>query len=92
VYAALFLSNFSWASGGQETMEEVGDKLKNLRKLKGWSQEQLARELGVSLNTVQRWETGRNKPSALAREKLQRLFDQVEKGDQLKLFQKESGQ
>ena len=71
-------------------MEDVGNKLSNLRKLKSWSQEQLARELGVSLNTVQRWESGRNKPSALAREKLHRLFDQVEKGDQLNLFRKGS--
>jgi transcriptional regulator with XRE-family HTH domain len=67
-------------------METLAPRLKKLRKLKGWSQEQVARELGVSLNTVQRWESGRNKPSALAREKLQRLFAQVEKGNQLQLL------
>ena len=73
-------------------METLERRLKNLRNLKGWSQEQLARELGVSLNTVQRWELRKNKPSALAREKIQRLLEQAERGDQLKLFRKGSGQ
>ena len=29
------------------------------RRLKGWTQADLAEHLGVSLNTVQRWEKGR---------------------------------
>ena len=39
-----------------------------------WSQEDLAREIGVSLSTVQRWEKQGGKPTRLARRELARLF------------------
>ncbi|MBE7415172.1 MAG: PilZ domain-containing protein [Deltaproteobacteria bacterium] len=42
------------------------DDIKRLRYLFGWSQERLARELGVSFSTVNRWEKGRSRPSPLA--------------------------
>jgi transcriptional regulator with XRE-family HTH domain len=67
-------------------MESLGQKVKYFRKIKGWSQEYLARNIGVSLNTVQRWEMERNEPSPLAREKLMALFREVLDGDQLKLL------
>ena len=67
-------------------MESLGQKVKYFRKIKGWSQENLARNIGVSLNTVQRWEMERNEPSPLAREKLMALFREVLDGDQLKLL------
>ena len=35
-------------------MDFIKEKVKELRKTKGWSQEALARELGVSLSPVQR--------------------------------------
>jgi len=37
-------------------MERLSEKLKELRKKKGWTQEDMAREIHVSLSTVQRWE------------------------------------
>jgi len=55
-------------------MENLKDNLKTLRKRSGWSQEDLAREIGVSLSTVQRWESKRAKPIRLARRELERLF------------------
>jgi transcriptional regulator with XRE-family HTH domain len=67
-------------------MESLGQKVKYFRKIKGWSQEYLARNIGVSLNTVQRWEMEKNEPSPLAREKLMALFREVLDGDQLKLL------
>ncbi|UCG15022.1 MAG: helix-turn-helix transcriptional regulator [Deltaproteobacteria bacterium] len=67
-------------------MESLHEKIRYLRKVKGWTQEQLARNLGLSLNTVQRWEMGKNKPSPLAKEKLLAIFKEVLDGDQLKLF------
>jgi transcriptional regulator with XRE-family HTH domain len=72
-------------------MERLTDQLKHLRKSKGWSQEALARNLGVSLNTVQRWEMGKNKPSQLAIEKIRALLHGVGEEAQLKLFNEESG-
>lgn len=67
-------------------MELLGDKVKHCRNIKGWTQEQLARNLGVSWNTVQRWESGKTSPSPLAMEKLQELLKDVLEREQLKLF------
>lgn len=67
-------------------MERLGDKLRHCRHVKQWTQEQLARNLGVSWNTVQRWESGKTSPSPLAMEKLQDLLRDVLEREQLKLF------
>jgi len=55
-------------------MEQLQEKVKALRKKKGWSQEDLAREIDVSLSTVQRWEKRGAKPVRHARKELERLF------------------
>ena len=44
--------------------------VKEVRRQLGISQEDLARELGVSYATVNRWENGQAKPSKLARAQL----------------------
>jgi len=41
--------------------------IKEIRQQLALSQEDLARELGVSYATVSRWENGQSKPSKLAR-------------------------
>jgi predicted ATPase/DNA-binding CsgD family transcriptional regulator len=48
-------------------------RLSELRSTRGLSQEQLARRLGVSFATVNRWEGGRTQPSARAWRELKRL-------------------
>ncbi len=55
-------------------MDELGTKVKALRKMRHWSQEDLAREIGVSLSTVQRWEKGSGRPIRLARTELEKHF------------------
>ena len=67
-------------------MTELASKIRQCRGRKGLTQEQLARSIGVSLNTVQRWEAGKTLPSPLAMEKLQNLLEDVLEGDQLRLF------
>jgi len=67
-------------------MDEFSEKLKYCRKQMAWTQEQLARKIGVSLNTVQRWESGKTYPSPLAMEKLKSLLGDVLEQDQMKLF------
>ena len=52
------------------TFENIADELKKMRQQRGWSQEDLARALGVSFATVNRWENGKTKPSRLAQEKI----------------------
>ena len=43
-------------------LEKIGTFLKELRKEKGFTQEELAETLNVSRRTVSRWETGSNMP------------------------------
>jgi transcriptional regulator with XRE-family HTH domain len=41
----------------------IGEKIKKLRKAKGWTQGQLALELDINRNQVSLWETGKFEPS-----------------------------
>jgi len=58
-------------------MERLNEKVKELRLKKGWAQEQLARKIGVSLSTVQRWEKKGARPTYLARRGLIRVFKEA---------------
>lgn len=58
-------------------MEHLREKVKELRVKRGWAQEDLAREMGVSLSTVQRWEKRGARPTRLARRELARLFSEA---------------
>jgi transcriptional regulator with XRE-family HTH domain len=49
------------------------EEIKEIRKKLGWSQERLARELGLSFSTVSRWERGESSPSPAARRLLNQL-------------------
>jgi transcriptional regulator with XRE-family HTH domain len=55
-------------------MDRLQEKLRELRTKKAWTQEDLAREVNVSLSTVQRWEKRGGEPTRLARRELKRLF------------------
>ncbi|MEE8418929.1 MAG: helix-turn-helix transcriptional regulator [Dehalococcoidales bacterium] len=70
-------------------MSVLADKIRQCRVSKGWSQEVLARHIGVSHNTVQRWEAGKTNPSPLAMEKLQQILDDVLEGEQLRMLTNE---
>ena len=63
------------------SMEQLQQKVKSLRHKMGWAQEDLAREIGVSLSTVQRWESKKVKPSRLARRELNKLFKRADLND-----------
>jgi len=52
-----------------------GEKLKSVRKTKGWSQEELAEKLFVSRQSVSKWENGQNYPSIEVIIKLSDLFE-----------------
>ncbi|MFC1818250.1 helix-turn-helix domain-containing protein [Thermodesulfobacteriota bacterium] len=47
--------------------KNFADQVKSVRKQLGISQEELARKLGVSFATVNRWENGRTNPIMLAK-------------------------
>lgn len=50
------------------------EAVKELRRKRGWAQEDAAREIGVSLSTVQRWENGSVRPTRLAKKVMTQLF------------------
>ena len=50
---------------------DFAEKIKHIRKTLNLSQEDLARKLGVSFATINRWECGTYKPSKLAMKALQ---------------------
>ena len=62
-------------------MGQLKEKVKALRQTRGWTQEDLAREIDVSLSTVQRWEKADSKPTRLARRELRRLFNEAGIGE-----------
>jgi len=54
-----------------EMIESINSEyIKQLREKLNWSQEGLARDLSVSVNTIRRWEKGLNEPSTLAKKAL----------------------
>jgi len=58
-------------------MEGLRERVKELRKKRGWTQEDMAREIDVSLSTVQRWERQGGEPTRLARRELRRFFQEA---------------
>ena len=44
-------------------MDKFGGRLRAFRLMRGWSQEYVGLELGVSKATISKWETGRAQPS-----------------------------
>ena len=58
-------------------MKNLSQKVKRLRRKKGWTQEDLAQEIGVSLSTVQRWEKRGGNPIRIITRVLNRLFQEV---------------
>lgn len=50
-----------------------GEKIKEIRKKLGLSQEAFAHVIGVAVKTVNMWENGKSNPSRLAVEKMEML-------------------
>ena len=58
--------------------------VKEVRRQLSISQEDLARELGVSYATVNRWENGQAKPSKLARAQLDAFCERMQAAGMIK--------
>lgn len=56
-------------------MVTLGERIRQLRKEKGFNQNQLGEKLGVDDNTVSKWELGTQMPSPENIAKLTELFD-----------------
>jgi transcriptional regulator with XRE-family HTH domain len=59
----------------EEHRRRVGERLRQLRKSRGWSQEDAAHEAGVAVKTWYRWESGKGLPYDANVKKLADIFD-----------------
>ncbi len=78
-------NHLGWDSqnGSSEPQRRSTPGVLELRKRLGMTQEQLARELGVTVGTVNRWENGRFRPSPLALRGLERLAERATELDRV---------
>jgi len=53
---------------------ELAKKIRDLRSKLGLTQEQFAAKVGVTFSTVNRWESGKSKPSPLAMRQIEELY------------------
>ncbi|MCP4138198.1 MAG: helix-turn-helix transcriptional regulator [bacterium] len=53
----------------------IGDKIRELRKAKSWSQKELSRELDIHPVNITKLETGKNMPSVDTLVKLSKIFN-----------------
>jgi len=65
--------------------QNLPELVKEVRRQLGISQEDLARELGVSFATVNRWENGKSQPSKLARAQFDSFCAKMTRQGKLKL-------
>ena len=54
---------------------EIANNIKEIRKILSFSQEDFAREIGVSFASVNRWERGKTKPSKMALKAIDELWE-----------------
>lgn len=66
-------------------VQNLPEMVKEIRRQLSLSQEDLARELGISFATVNRWENGVVKPSKLAKAQLDNFCAKMTRQGKLKL-------
>jgi len=66
-------------------VEAFSSLVKEIRQQLSLSQEDLARQLGVSYATVNRWENGQSKPSKLAKAQLDAFCEKMIESGRLTL-------
>ena len=61
-------------SSNEQIRRQIGNRIRELRKAKGWSQEKAAQEVGCSWRAMQRWEKGTVTPQWGSVEALAKAF------------------
>lgn len=63
----------------KQDLDNYSKRIKLIRVALGFSQAELAQQLGVSFTSVNRWENGQTKPSKLAKRQIDLLCKNNEK-------------
>ena len=58
-------------------MAEIGDRIRQLRKRAGITQQKLAEEMRVPLETIRNWEQGKREPRAAALQWIEVSLDMI---------------
>jgi len=58
----------------EKKTENLGEKLREYRRIHGLTQQKLAEQLGVDQTTLAGWERGKHKPSNILQENILNLF------------------
>ena len=58
---------------GRQNQQAISPNVKLIRQRHGWTQEQAAREFGVTVRTLVRWETEGRQPSPLALAQIKKI-------------------
>jgi transcriptional regulator with XRE-family HTH domain len=61
-------------------MADISALVKGVRQLLGFTQKQLARDLGVSLSTINQWENARRRPQPVLLERLREIQTTLSQG------------
>ena len=67
-------SKEAYVSNNEQIRKQIGNRIRELRKAKGWSQEKAAQEIGCSWRAIQRWEKGTVTPQWGSIEMLAKTF------------------
>ena len=70
--------------------QNLPELVKEVRRQLGISQEDLARELGVSFATVNRWENGKSQPSKLARAQFDNFYAKMTRQGKLNIEKRDA--
>lgn len=72
-------------------MSTLGDKLRRLRKAQGLTQGELAKKAGVSINTIVRYETGKNSPKLELLEDIFKVLETSISPEKMNQYERECG-
>lgn len=61
-----------------KSKKDVAKMIRELRAKLGLTQEQFAAKVGVTFSTVNRWESGRSRPSPLAMRQIEKYWKQTQ--------------
>lgn len=67
------------------TQSQMSQFVRELRQLLGLTQEEFGKKIGVSYETVSRWENGKMQPSSLALRQLGQVMQELDTAQQASL-------
>jgi transcriptional regulator with XRE-family HTH domain len=68
----------------EKEAENLGDKIREYRRVRGLSRKKLVEQLGINLSTLEGWETGKHRPTNKLHEQLHSFIVSLKRQEELK--------